>query len=100
MAKIPKIKKKVNSFLISEEGRITKNSLLKMGSLLSAATLGAVLNNEIVSADWHQSDANSGPSHNNHYTLDYTDWVATIDHANHGNQAHSSHYSHGSGGWC
>ncbi len=37
MVKLPEIKKKVSSFLRSEEGKISKQSLLAMGAFLSTA---------------------------------------------------------------
>ena len=37
---LPKIKKKITSFLLSEEGKIPKHSLLSLGSFVSAAVIG------------------------------------------------------------
>jgi len=40
---LPKIKKKISSFLLSEEGKISKQSLLSLGAFVSAAVIGGVL---------------------------------------------------------
>ena len=37
MAKIPQIKKKIQSFLVEEEGKISKESLLKTGIFFTLA---------------------------------------------------------------
>jgi hypothetical protein len=53
--KIPKIKKSVEAFLCGEEGRITKNSIMKLGTVTLLASLAAV--NEIQAG---------GGDHSNH----------------------------------
>ena len=40
---LPKIKKKITGFLLNEEGKISKQSLLSLGSFISAAVIGGVL---------------------------------------------------------
>ena len=104
---IPKVKKKISSFLSSEEGKITKESILKTGAVLGTLALIPALS-DVVSA------AHSSHSHSLGSTV--TDPVNTLQstyqasdgkiagthsnvagsHANHGN--HSSHGSHGSHG--
>lgn len=39
----PKLKKKLSSFLLSEEGKISKQSLLTLGSFVSAAVIAGAL---------------------------------------------------------
>lgn len=41
--KIPKVKKKVSAFIRSEEGRISKQSLMAVGAFLGGAALAGVL---------------------------------------------------------
>ncbi|MCK5449254.1 hypothetical protein KAI32_00135 [Candidatus Pacearchaeota archaeon] len=75
-SKIPKLKKKISAFLVGEEGKISKNSLLKIGGVLtglSSATIVAGVNN---------------------LHLSYTDSTATAKHGNH--SSHSQHGSHSS----
>ena len=40
---LPKIKKKITGFLLNEEGKISKQSMLSLGSFISAAVIGGVL---------------------------------------------------------
>jgi len=40
---LPKIKKRISDFLINEEGRMSKQSLISMGAFLGGAALGSVL---------------------------------------------------------
>ena len=47
----PKLKKKANSFLLGEDGKISKKSVITTASLLVGATTITSLNAEIVSAD-------------------------------------------------
>ncbi len=93
--KIPRLKKKIRSFLTKEDGKISKEALLKTGILLSAAAL-ASLN---AAAD---CPADSSLSHNDHCNdlsigYDEPSAVATAGH-NHGHGSHASHASHGSHG--
>ena len=43
MGKIPKIKKKVSAFLVGEEGKISKQALMKTGAILSVAAAGTII---------------------------------------------------------
>ena len=80
-AKIPKIKKKISHYLLSEEGKISKQSLLTIGSILGGAILGAVASTQEVEAGW---------SHINELSLNYTGGTeATAEHSHHG--SHSSY---------
>ena len=77
---IPKIKKKVNAFLVGEEGKISKQSLLKAGAILGAIALGSVIASKGVSA---------AVSHSNSLSLGYSGGTATATHAHHA--SHSSY---------
>jgi hypothetical protein len=60
MIKLPKIKKKLHSFLTKEEGKISKESLIKTGSLIAAFSLGAAINSqpaEGASGSWNDWEA-------------------------------------------
>ena len=82
---IPKIQKKINSFLLSEEGKISKQSLLSLGAFMSAAVIGGILATKEAAA-----------AHTNSLDVSYADPTATGTHAHH--SSHSSHGSHGSHG--
>jgi len=64
-----KTKRNLKSFLLSEEGKISKEALLKTGVFLSAATLGAIL-----------STPPSEAAHTNSLGLTYSENVATGTH--------------------
>ncbi|MDP6547373.1 MAG: hypothetical protein QF917_00220 [Candidatus Woesearchaeota archaeon] len=83
MIKIPKLKKKISSFLTKEEGKISKEKLIKAGILLGAAALVSV--NEV--------EATFTP-HKNVLTLDYAKPSAIGAHSH--APSHSSHSSHSS----
>ena len=73
--KIPQIKKNLKTFLLSEEGKMTKKDIAKMAVVIIAvagAVGGAV----------RHSDAA----------------LSSCGHASHG--SHGSHGSHSRGGWC
>ena len=80
MADIPKLKKKISSFLVSEEGKISKESLLKAGTMLSAVALGSAL---------AVNNANAGIEHSNNLSLSYSGGTATGSHGHHA--SHSSY---------
>jgi len=61
-SKIPKIKKKVNSFLLGEEGKISKKTLYKTGMVLSAIAISAEM--AIKNAEAHDSHGNHSNSYN------------------------------------
>ena len=107
---IPKLKKKVSSFLSSEEGKITKESILKTGVVLGTLALIPALS-DVVSAT-HASHANSLADSTttpvNTLQTTYQASGGNVEathsnvagvHTNHGNHAsHASHGSHGSHG--
>ncbi len=83
MPNIPKLKKKIHSFLTKEDGKISKENLIKAGVILSAIALSSVKG---VSA-----------GHQNTLDLAYNDSDGKITgkHVNH--SSHGSHGSHTSG---
>lgn len=52
----PKIKKKVNAFLVGEEGKISKESLIKAGTVIGFIGLGAALSSQKISAELHSNN--------------------------------------------
>jgi len=87
---LPKIKKKVTGFLLSEEGKIPKQSLVALGSFLSAAVIGGVIATKEAAAD-----------HSNSFDVGYSGNTASATHVHHANHSshgsHASHASHASG---
>lgn len=67
---IPEIRKKITSFLLSEEGKISKQSLLSLGSFLSAVVIGGVLATKQAAAQ-----------HTNVLDVGYSGGVATGTHS-------------------
>ena len=68
--KIPHIKKTISSFLLSEEGKITKQSILSMGLFLGSVAITTALTADDA-AGWHGSHSShsshtSHSSHNQH----------------------------------
>jgi len=68
----PKIRKKITSFLLSEEGKISKQSLLSLGAYVSAAVIGGVLATKEAAA-----------VHTNGLGVSYSSGVAIGSHAHH-----------------
>ena len=83
-SKIPKIKKKINAFLIGEEGKISKQSLFKTGVILGGLALSSTLIKGVDAA------------HGNTLNLNYNAGTGVGTASHHGN--HSSHGSHGNCG--
>lgn len=52
MDTIPKIRKKVNAFLVGEEGKISKQSILKGGVILCSLALSAAMSMKSASAEY------------------------------------------------
>jgi len=90
MKKIPKLKKKVNAFLVGEEGKISKQSLLKAGTILGAISLSSIMALKGVSAETHPDYV----THVNSLSLGYSGGTAAATHTHHA--SHTSHGSHGS----
>lgn len=87
MVKFPKLKKKISSFLTKEEGKISKESLTRVGIFLGSVAIASSL----VSAA-----GNPGPhnSHSNGLGTTYSDPIVTGTHSH--AITHTSHGSHGS----
>tara|TARA_Y100000310_G_C20001758_1_gene498837 strand:+ start:213 stop:476 length:264 start_codon:yes stop_codon:yes gene_type:complete len=84
MVKLPKIKKDVNAFLVGEEGKISKQSLMKTGAMLTLVAATA-------------EDVAAHGSHTNSMSLGWSSFESQGSHADH--YSHASHGSHGSCGW-
>ena len=78
--KLPKLKKKINAFLVGEEGKISKSNLIKGGILLGSMipTVGIVVARH-VSYDYHTNNF-SDTVHSN----------SVEHHASHGSHGHHS----------
>ena len=88
-SKIPKIKKKLSGFMLKEDGKISKQSMLSLGSFMSAAVIGGTLASKEAAAE-----------HTNNIGVSYVGETATGTHQHHSSHgshgSHSSHSSHGS----
>ena len=87
---LPAIKKDIKHFLLSEEGKVSRKNIIKIGMCLVA--VGSFLV-PAAAASWrpaagkHSSSFFNDPGRGGHSS-----------HASHG--SHGSHGNHGSGGWC
>ena len=88
MVNIPKIKKKINAFLIGEEGKISKESLLKTSMVVTALALGSAIASSNTSA--------AANLHTNNLAM--KSYGSTAFKGVHSH--HASHASHGSHGNC
>jgi len=81
--KIPQIKKKISAYVLGEEGKISKQSIITLGAFLGAAALGGVLTAK-------DAKAEDVTTHHNelHFRYDPGDDQAI--------GAHSHHASHNS----
>ncbi len=96
MVNIPKIKKKISSFLTKEEGKISKENLVKTGVLLSAAAIAALKGVEAACPpDAKGSNLGYHNEHCNDLSLSYAGETASGTHQ-HGHGSHGSHGSHAS----
>jgi len=87
--KIPIIRKNIETFLLSEEGEISKKSIIKAGLVLFLLSVASVSQVKDASAIGHNS-----------YGI-HTSAGSTNTHCNHTSHAsHGSHSSHSQGGWC
>ena len=86
MVNLPKVKKTINAFLVGEEGKISKQSIIKAGVILTAISLGTIKG---VMA----SHSSSTPHQNSLGTLDYQEGggIGSTNHTHHAN--HSSSHS-------
>ena len=90
-AKLPMIKKDINDFLLSEEGKISRKNIAKLG--ISLAVLGLMFEAN-----------NASAQHTNHGQ--HNSYLYSSGRGGHTSGApahvnsHASHGSHSSGGWC
>lgn len=77
--RIPKIKKDIKDFLLSEEGRISKKNVAKIG--ISLALLSTMIDPKSANAQ-HQNV-----------------WLTPNPPGGHVSN-HTNHSNHGAGGWC
>ncbi len=87
---LPKVKKEIRDFLLSEEGKITKKDIAKLG--LSFATIAMMFGSSEMPAA-AQTHTSSPTTHTN--TFVDAGHISSV-HASH--SSHSSHASHGSHG--
>ncbi len=116
MNTIPKLKKKIASFLTKEDGKISKESLIKTGVLLSIIALGGLRsvkadcvprthitydeNGDELVAEYTTPKMNAGyGDHCNELSMDYDEQAEEIV-GKHNHAIHSSHSSHASHGNC
>ena len=98
MIKLPTLKKKVKAFLSREDGKISRDKLIKIGVLASAAGISVLgLTQHDVAS---QQDSTDVVYHQNSMSVgeDNPFW-GSHSHSP-GYTEHTSHNSHGSGGWC
>ena len=85
---VPRIKKRINAFLVGEDGKISKQSLLAIGTALGTAALSNI--GSAVHSNSVTSIANTG-------TILHTHHSSHNSHSSHGSHgSHGSHSSHGS----
>lgn len=88
---LPKIRKSIEDFLYEEEGNITRNRVLMIGSMM--LIMGAILSMDALAA---HSSHSSHKSHSSHSSGAYH--RSHVSHTSHSSsQSHSSHSSHSSG---
>jgi len=75
--KLPRLKKTISGYLLEEDGKISKHSLLSIGAALTGAALATAMQSQNVKAQTEHSHSH-------------------ISHTSHG--SHSSHGAHSSGG--
>ena len=76
---LPKLKKRITSFLVGEEGKISKQSLLSLGAFLGTGVLAGILAAKDVSA-----------GHTNTLTVGYSGGEATGTHGHHSSSSTTS----------
>ena len=89
---LPKLKKKISSFLTKEDGKITKTSLIKAGILLSSAAIASL---KTASAACPPVTT-SHDDHCNNLVVQFTKPIAKATHTD----GHGNHGNGGDGGHC
>jgi hypothetical protein len=97
MVKLPKLKKKICAFLTKEDGKISKEALIKTGILLSAAAVASIRD---AGADCPPNTAAGHSDHCNQLGLSYASSTAVATHNDANHNSHYNHSNHSSGGWC
>ncbi len=97
--KIPKIKKEIKDFLLEDEGKISKKSVVTMG--ITLAVLAMTVNPHPAYAG-HTNTVT--PTHNDAYDMhssgfDPTSHTSNKDHSNYMYNVHASHGSHCNCAW-
>lgn len=119
-SKIPKIKKKISSFLTKEDGKISKDALIKAGLVASIGAgmvesvsgiygdCGAHMNGPPPKASYCRCDESFYVSTGSDLSVDFEETTGELlgthahhsDHCSHASHSsHGSHGSHGSGSW-
>ena len=108
MNKIPKVKKRVNSFLVGEEGKISKQSVLAVGTVLAASDVigGSVIVDvdptsgtiQAIQLDDYGKAIQENPDVHGWNGIITIPQSYNLDGDAHGS-GHGSHGSHGSCGW-
>lgn len=99
--KFPELKKKVNAFLLDEEGKISKENMLKGGIVLSAIAVGLLQSAKLVAGGMEHKN-NLGHVNSLSMGENQGETVSITGIHNH----HMSHASydvygdHSEGGWC
>lgn len=104
MAKLPKLKKKIHSFLIKEDGKISKKTIITVGTVIAtiAASSFVAAGHSNTHSDSINQDCpgitapHNDDAHTNAFNLGYSSSTAKGTH-NHCIETHSNaHSSHGS----
>lgn len=101
---LPRIKKSISSFLMCEDGSISKNSMFTIGTFIGTSALAAVLSTKTITADSINVAKTGGDltfgvrgTHQHHASHTSHGSHSSGTHASHGSHA-SAHGSHSSGG--
>ncbi len=94
--KLPTIKKKISAFLLKDDGKISKQSLLTIGAFLSSAVISSIISSEDVLAKRCTivDDPAQSYVHSNGINPVHNGKIHYVEHSHHG--SHCSHGSHGS----
>lgn len=99
MIVFPKLKRKISSFLRKEDGKISKESLVKTGILLSLVGLSLAKTVSSRCMPTLSDDCSTGGCHSAHCnTLTTSFEAATVKATGTHNHSHGNHASHGSHG--
>jgi len=91
---LPEAKKKLSAFLQDEKGSIPKQSLLSLGSVLTAATFTSLMSGEGYANNDHSSGNGCSNDHQNNMQLRYDQSVSRITATHkHYDSAHSSSHA-------